>query len=195
MGTVLGTAIGASRLADRSLTGIVNFISTVPAALVPLAALLFGPTLLAGILVVGVVASLPTLLSAATAMRSVPAVRLEMSRSIGLTPLQRLNKVVAPSLLPGVLLGVRVAASLAIVITLLVDVFGTGSGIGRLLVVSQQHFDAAAAWGLLLIVGVFGYLSSVALSYLTVAVVRRQRPVSGQLATALRLGDVVEPVQ
>jgi ABC-type nitrate/sulfonate/bicarbonate transport system permease component len=167
VGTVLGTAIGASSLMDQALTVTVDFLATVPAAaLVPLAALLLGPTLTAGVLVVGVVASLPITLNAATAMRSIPAVRLEMSRSIGLSPLQRWSKVVAPSLVPGVLLGVRVAAPLAIIVTLLVDVFGTGTGIGRLLVVSQQQFDAAAAWGLLLIVGGFGYLSSAALSYL-----------------------------
>jgi ABC-type nitrate/sulfonate/bicarbonate transport system permease component len=166
IGTVLGTTIGASRMADRSLTGTLDFIATIPvAALVPLATLVFGPTHLAGVLVVGLVASLPITLSAATAMRSVPTVRLEMSLSIGLSPLQRWAKIVTPSLLPGALLGVRVAASVAIVVTLLVDVFGTGTGVGRLLVLSQQHFDAAAAWGLLLIVGSFGYLSSVVLTY------------------------------
>lgn len=166
VGTALGTTIGASRTADRSLTGTLDFIAAIPAAaLVPLAALVFGPTHTAGVLVVGLVASLPITLSAATAMRSVPTVRLEMSRSIGLSPLQRWTKVVAPSLLPGVLLGVRVAASVAIIVTLLVDVFGTGTGVGRLLVLSQQHFDAAAAWGLLLIVGGFGYLSSVVLNH------------------------------
>jgi ABC-type nitrate/sulfonate/bicarbonate transport system permease component len=180
VGTVLGTAIGASRLADRALTGTIDFVATVPAAaLVPLAALLLGPTQRAGVLVVGLVASLPITLSAAEAIRSIPAVRLEMSRTIGLSPLQRWSKVVAPSLAPGVLLGVRVAASLAVIVTLLVDVFGTGTGIGRLLVISQQHFDAAAAWGLLLIVGGFGYLSSAVLSYL--------RSATGHVSTRRRL--------
>ncbi len=55
----------------------------------------------------------------------------------------------------------RVASALALIVTLLVDIFGTGAGIGRLLVQSQQTFDAAAAWGMLLIVGAFGYLASV----------------------------------
>jgi sulfonate transport system permease protein len=167
IGTLIGASIGASARIDRSLTGTVDFVATIPAAvLVPLATLLIGPTLLAGVLVVGLIASLPISLSTATAMRSIPVVRMEMARSIGLGPLHRWSEVITPSLTPGVLLGVRVAASVAIIVTLLVDVFGTGSGIGRLLVLSQQHFDGAAAWGLLLIVGGFGYLSSVALTRL-----------------------------
>ena len=76
-----------------------------------------------------------------------------MSRTIGLSRAQRWGKVIVPSLIPGMMLGVRVAASLAVIITLLVDIFGAGTGLGRLLVESQQRFDASAAWGLLLIVG------------------------------------------
>jgi len=64
------------------------------------------------------------------------------------------------------MLGVRVAASLAVIITLLVDIFGAGTGLGRLLIESQQRLDASAAWALLLIVGVFGYLMSLMLSRL-----------------------------
>jgi ABC-type nitrate/sulfonate/bicarbonate transport system permease component len=69
-----------------------------------------------------------------------------------------------------------------VIITLLVDIFGTGTGLGRLLVESQQRFDAAAAWGLLLIVGLFGYLMSMALSWL-----ERRIAVGGLRIEAARL--------
>jgi sulfonate transport system permease protein len=36
---------------------------------------------------------------------------------------------------------------------------------GRLLVESQQRFDASAAWGLLFIIGTFGYLTIVFLMW------------------------------
>jgi sulfonate transport system permease protein len=66
-----------------------------------------------------------------------------------------------PSLTPGVILGMRVASAMALIVTLLVDIFGVGAGLGRLLIESQQRFEAATAWGLLVIVGAFGYLTSV----------------------------------
>jgi sulfonate transport system permease protein len=99
-------------------------------------------------------------------MRGIPVVRLEMSRTMGLSPMQRWSKVVLPSATPGVMLGVRVAASMGIIITLLVDIFGASAGLGRLLVESQQRFESAAAWGLLLMIGGFGYLVSVGLARL-----------------------------
>jgi ABC-type nitrate/sulfonate/bicarbonate transport system permease component len=167
IGGVVGVSIGRSPVADRFLTPTIDFIAAIPgAALVPVTVLLLGHSPLTGIAVVALIVSWPILLNTATAMRSIPLVRLEMSRTMGLSPLHRWTKVILPSLLPGVMLGMRVASSLAIIITLLVDILGSGVGIGRLLVESQQHFDAAAAWGLLLIVGTFGYVMSLLLSLL-----------------------------
>ena len=167
IGVAAGIAIGYSPVVDRYLTPTIDFVAAIPgAALVPVAVLLLGQSPLSGIAVVALIVSWPILLNTATAMRSIPDVRLEMSRTMGLSPLHRWTKVILPSLSPGILLGVRVASSLAIIITLLVDILGSGMGIGRLLVESQQHFDAAAAWGLLLIVGTFGYVMSLQLSLL-----------------------------
>jgi sulfonate transport system permease protein len=167
IGGVVGTAIGSSRVIDRALTPTIDFMAAVPgAALVPAAVLLLGSGQRSGVVAVALIVSWPILLNTATAVRAIPAVRLEMSRTVGLSRAQRWGKVIVPSLIPGMMLGVRVAASLAVIITLLVDIFGAGTGLGRLLVESQQHLDASAAWGLLLIVGVFGYLMSLLLSWL-----------------------------
>jgi sulfonate transport system permease protein len=156
-----GVAIGASHRIDRALIPSVSFLAAIPgAAVVPVAALLLGPNQLSGVVVVALIVSWPILLASAMAMRTVPAVRIEMSRTLGLTPLRRWGKVILPSVTPGVMLGVRVASATALIVTLLVDIFGTGAGLGRLLVESQQRFESATAWGLLLMIGAFGYLTS-----------------------------------
>jgi sulfonate transport system permease protein len=165
IGSAFGVAIGASHRVDRALTPSIAFLAAVPAAaVVPVATLLLGPTQLSGVMVVGLIVAWPILLAAATAMRTVPIVRLEMSRTLGLTPLQRWGRVIVPSLAPGVMLGVRIASAMALIVTLLVDILGVGAGLGRLLVESQQRFEAASAWGLLLLIGSFGYLTSAALA-------------------------------
>ena len=160
--SLVGVAIGASHRIDRTLTPSIDFLAAVPgAAVVPVVVLLLGPNQLSGVVVVALIVSWPILLATAMSMRTVPAVRLEMSRTLGLTLLQRWGKVIVPSLTPGVILGVRVASAMALIVTLLVDIFGVGAGVGRLLVESQQRFEAATAWGLLAMVGTFGYLTSV----------------------------------
>jgi len=165
LGGTVGVLIGASRRVDRALSPTIDFLAAIPgAALVPMLVLLLGPNLLSGVAAVAVIVAWPILLSTATARRAVPPVRLEVSRTLGLAKVRQWHSVVLPSLTPDVLLGVRVASALALIVTLLTDIFGAGSGIGRLLVESQQRFDAAAAWGFLLIVGGFGYLTNLALS-------------------------------
>jgi len=167
IGSLVGVAIGASQLIDRALSPSIAFLAAVPgAALVPVAVLLLGPGQLSGVVVVTLIVSWPVLLAAATAMRTVPVVRLEMSYTLGLTPLHRWGKVILPSLTPGILLGVRVASAMALIVTLLVDIFGVGAGLGRLLVESQQRFETATAWGLLLLIGAFGYVTSAFLAWL-----------------------------
>ncbi len=166
-GGVAGVAIGASHRIDALLSPSIAFLVAVPgAAIVPVAALLLGTSQLSGVVIVAMITSWPVLLAAAAAMRTVPVVRLEMSHALGLTPLRRWSKVVLPSLAPGILLGVRVASAMALIVTLLVDIFGVGAGLGRLLIDSQQRFESATAWGLMMLIGAFGYLTSSVFAWL-----------------------------
>ena len=52
------------------------------------------------------------------------------------------------------------------VVALLIDIIGAGAGIGRLLVVRQQSFDAAAVWALLVIIGLAGLVANLLVSAL-----------------------------
>jgi len=130
---------------------------------VPLAILVLGTTRATSAAVVALAVVWPILLNSAAAARTLPLVRLETARTLGLTRVQHWHSVVLPSVVPGVLLGVRVSTSMTLVVTLLVDILGTGDGVGRLLVECQQSFDTAGAWGLVVIIGTLGYLSSVVL--------------------------------
>lgn len=164
-GALAGAAIGSSRRLDRALTPTLDFVATVPgAAFVPVTVLLLGTGRLTSALNVAFAVVWPVLLTTVAATRAIPAVRLDTARTLGLSRTQRWWKFVLPSLAPAIALGTRVASSIAMIVALLVDIFGTGHGIGRLLVERQQNLDAAAVWGLLLLVGTFGYLTATVLA-------------------------------
>lgn len=57
-----------------------------------------------------------------------------------------------------VLLGVRVSAPLALIITILVEIVTRINGLGALLGAAQSNFMSARVYGLLMIAGVLGYL-------------------------------------
>lgn len=156
-GTLLGWAIGASRTVERLLGPMLDFFRALPSpALVPVATVLFGVTIGMSTIVMVVAIVWPVLLSTISARHTVPTVRLDMGRVLGLSRLEQMRKVVLPSLLPAVMTGTRVAVSQGLIVALLIDIIGSGEGIGRLLVVRQQSFDAASVWALLVIIGIFG---------------------------------------
>ncbi|MGC0366551.1 sulfonate transport system permease protein [Rhodococcus sp. 27YEA15] len=158
-GVLLGVLIGGSAKADRALGPLLELIRVIPPpALVPVIAVLLGPSTSSGVTIVTLAIVWPILLSTATSLRQVPAVRREAAVSMGLSRTDTFFKVVAPSLIPGVLVGIRVAISVSLVVTLLADILGVGQGLGALISERQQSLDAPAVWGLLLLIGIFGFV-------------------------------------
>jgi ABC-type nitrate/sulfonate/bicarbonate transport system permease component len=59
------------------------------------------------------------------------------------------------------LLGVKLSVSVAFVVALFIEILGVTKGLGSLLSDRQQRFDAAGTWGILLLIGICGYLLNV----------------------------------
>lgn len=159
LGTLLGYAIGAVARVDRALSPVLDFLRTLPApAVVPVAALLLGPTLRASVAIVVFAIVWPIMLNVVASTRAIPRTRLDAARTLGLSNGERLLRVVLPSLVPGIILGARIAISVSLVVTLLVDMIGHGAGVGRLLLERQTRFDTQAVWGLLALIGLAGFV-------------------------------------
>lgn len=159
LGTSLGILVGSNRLADRALGPGLEFLRALPAAsLVPVAALLLGYTMQMKLAIVVLPATWPILLTCRAARRSMSSVLLDVPRTLGLSRRERLTKVVLPAMTRAVLLGVRVAAPLALIITLLVEIVTRVNGLGALLGAAQSNFMSAQVYGLLVIAGALGFL-------------------------------------
>lgn len=157
VGFCLGTFIGSSRLADRALGPSLEFLRTLPAsALVPLATLILGYTGQMKMAVVVLPTIWPILLTVRAARRSLSPCLLDVPRTLGLSNRERILKILLPALWPAVLLGLRLAAPLALIITLLVEIVTRINGVGALLGNAQANFDSAQVFGLLAVAGVLG---------------------------------------
>ncbi|MHA6669370.1 ABC transporter permease [Homoserinimonas sp. A447] len=162
IGVAMGILIGLIPLLDRALTPFMDFFRAVPPpAIVPALGLLLGPDLPSSVTIVVLAIIWPILLNTVTGIRSIPPVRLDMARSLGLSRAEQLFKVVVPSLGPSVMVGLRISVSMSLIVTLVTDIIGTGQGLGRLLIDQQQFFESSAVWGLLVMIGLFGYLINV----------------------------------
>ncbi len=176
LGTLLGLVVGASRKVDRALGPSLEFARAMPpAAVVPIAALLIGYDTTMKVAVVTFAAVWSVLLNTRTGVRSLDPVLLDMSRSLRLSPIERTRKCVLPALLPSIFLGVRVAAPVALVITLLVEIVTRVDGVGALIANAQRSYLAGQVFGLILVAGLFSFLVNGLVSVLQ-AYAFRNRP-------------------
>lgn len=158
-GTATGLLVGAVALADRALGPTLEFMRAMPpAALIPIATLLIGYNGQMKVAIAALAATWPILLNTRAAVRSLDPVLVEAARSLQLTPRQRLAKVTFPALVPGMFLGVRVGAPIALVVTLLVEFLTQVDGVGGLIATAQRSYLSAQVWGLILLTGVFTLL-------------------------------------
>lgn len=159
LGAAIGALIGGVRTADRATGPIVQFFMSIPSpTLVPVALLVIGLSRGMQISVIVFAAIWPIILNTAAAMRAVPAVRLETARVLDLSRASRLFKVVLPSVAPGALLGILISAPIIIVVTLLVEMLSSADGVGFLLLTSQRSFQSSEVFGLLVLIGLLGYV-------------------------------------
>jgi ABC-type nitrate/sulfonate/bicarbonate transport system permease component len=105
----------------------------------------------------------PILLNTAAARAALPQLRLDIAHSLHLSWASRMRKIVLPSLVPEILVGIRVAAPICFIITLLVDFLIATGGLGMLLVQFQGAFDAPSAFALVAVIGALGCLLNVAI--------------------------------
>jgi ABC-type nitrate/sulfonate/bicarbonate transport system permease component len=164
-GVVLGLLIGSSRTTERALGPLFDFIRGLPVpVLVPVTILLLGVGFSTNVTIVAFAVVWPVLLNTIKARRSIPQVRIDSARILNLGGAATLAKVVLPSIFSSAMVGLRISASLGVITTLVVEMLAGGGGVGFLLLERQARFDAAGMWGLLALVGVFGFLLNAALT-------------------------------
>jgi ABC-type nitrate/sulfonate/bicarbonate transport system permease component len=163
LGVGTGVIIGFVPRLERTLTPLIDFFRTLPPpVLVPVLTLLLGITLKASVAIVVLSVVWPILLNTVGAVHEMPTTRREISAVLALGRAETFLKITLPSLLPGIVVGLRTALSIGLVVTLLTDMLGSADGIGRLLVIQQQLFQPSAVWALLFLIGALGYLLNLA---------------------------------
>lgn len=157
LGAVIGMLLGSSRFAARALGPLLEAMRVLPPpAIVPVAVLLIGTSSTTTTIVVVFAAIWPVLMNTMASTRGITAVRLDVARTFDLSAAQRLRKIVIPSVVPGAALGMRVAAPICLVVTLVAEMLTSSGGVGQLLLERQRVYDAASVFGLLVVVGIAG---------------------------------------
>lgn len=159
LGIVIGAIVGRSALADRTVGPFLEYCRVMPAAaVVPLVVLFAGYTEKMKVIVVVFAAIWPILLQVRSGARSLDPILLDTAKAMHLGRLGTIRKILLPSLVPSILLGVRVATPTVLIIVILVEIITRIKGLGGLIEDSQQNFNSAAVFGLLAVTGILALL-------------------------------------
>jgi ABC-type nitrate/sulfonate/bicarbonate transport system permease component len=177
LGGALGLLIGISARFARATGPLLEFLRAIPPpAIVPVAILFMGYDERMKLTVVVLAAIWPILLNTASAAERVHPLLLDVAGTFRLSAAERIWRIVLPSVVPAILLGIRVALPLAIVVTLLVEILTSIQGIGALMIAAQRNFQSPQVYGLLVVIGLFGFLVNDIFAIVEALLLRRWPP-------------------
>jgi NitT/TauT family transport system permease protein len=162
----LGVLLGSIRWLRLSLSPIVEFLRPLPAvALIPLVILLLGSGAQTKIALAAFASLWPVLFNTIYALGEIDRQLLETVRALRTPPLRRLFTVLLPSIAPFTLTGVRLSASISLVVLVSTEYLSGGTiGIGQFVYLwgtSAGRMDVVLA--AVVFIGLVGYLVNLAL--------------------------------
>lgn len=157
IGLPVGLAMGHWRIADEGLGLTVDALRPIPAvALVPVAVVVLGLGLRMQVALIVFAAVWPIVFNARYGARNVDSVMIDAARLSGLSRWATLRRVILPASLPSVMTGVRLAAGVAIVLTVVTEIVASGTGIGNYVTSREQVGDAEHALAGVLLAALLG---------------------------------------
>ncbi|SDC46915.1 NitT/TauT family transport system permease protein [Streptomyces prasinopilosus] len=147
VGVPVGLLIGADERVRRSTQLLLDFGRTVPAiALLPLLLLLFGATRDLGLVLILVSAVWPVVIQTSYAVGEISPQLRRVGRAYHLTRWHLLRHLIAPSMFPFVFVGLRIAATLSLLMAISSEFLGGSDGLGYVLLQAMQINDTGRAF-------------------------------------------------
>jgi ABC-type nitrate/sulfonate/bicarbonate transport system permease component len=156
---VVGVLMGAIPVVYDALRVLVEFLRPVPSvAMIPLAILFLGLGGPMRVAVITYASFWPLLVSTLYGVRAVDPVALDTARNFGISPARTLWAVTLPAALANIATGLRVSASIALVVTVTTELVAGNSGIGFYVSQMEQANRLAPMYAGILLTGLIGYL-------------------------------------
>jgi len=153
----IGLAIGSLRVLDRATQLLIELVRPIPTvALLPLLILLYGTGLQLALVLVVLAAFWPLLIQTIYGVRDVDPVTLDTGRSYGLGGVRQYWHIVIPSSLPYVATGMRLAATIALVVAIAASLIAGGSGLGAAISNAAGSGASDLMYARILVAGLLG---------------------------------------
>jgi NitT/TauT family transport system permease protein len=161
IGVPAGLLLGSVPAIEAVLTLVIEFLRPIPSVvLVPTILLIAEDPMRTQVVAIVFAAVWPVLINTVSGVRSVDPVAVATLRSFGFGPLSVAARVALPSAAPFIATGIRIAASLAFIVAVAVELVSTGvPGLGSYASVTESGTtDLAPLLALAVWSGIFGLI-------------------------------------
>jgi NitT/TauT family transport system permease protein len=158
VGLAFGIALGIFRVFDRLMEVTIEAIRPIPSiALLPIALIALGFGYRMEIVIVAFACVWPILILSRAAIGGIEPRLIEVSRALRLSPADRVRKIIIPAALPRIFLAFRLAAGIALIVAVTVEIAINPIGLGAAIMTAQQALRPDLMLAYLLWIGVIGY--------------------------------------
>jgi ABC-type nitrate/sulfonate/bicarbonate transport system permease component len=158
LGLVIGILLGLVRTLDRLMEFSIEAFRPIPAvALIPIVLLIFGFGFRMEIAIVAFAAFWPILILTRAAVAGVEPRLLQVARALGFGVAARVWKIVLPAALPRIFVAFRLAAGIALIVAVTVEIAANPLGLGYGMMLAQQTLRPELMLALLVWLGIVGW--------------------------------------
>jgi len=160
IGLPTGLFLGSAEKIYRSFESVIDFFRSIPAtALFPLFLLIFGISDTSKIAVAVFTSSLIIIFNTAYGVMHSSKSRILAAKIMGASRMQIFRNILLWESLPQTFVGLRSAASLALVVIIVTEMFiGTSVGLGRMIIDAQITYEIQTMYAVIILTGSVGYI-------------------------------------
>lgn len=157
LGVAIGVVIGSVPVLRAATASTIEFLRPIPSvALIPLVVVLQGPTVAATLILVVYAAFWQVLLQMLAGVADIDPVAADTARSYHLGRWPRIRYLVWPTALPYAMTGVRLAATVALVLTITGELVMGSPGLGQEIANARSSGAVPMMYALIVVTGLFG---------------------------------------
>jgi ABC-type nitrate/sulfonate/bicarbonate transport system permease component len=158
---LIGTLIGSSGFAYRSAIGVIEFFKAIPViAILPIGLVLWGATLKMKFALVAFAVFWPLVIQVCYGVRALDPVVRDTTTVLRLRGPRKFATVTLPSAAPFIATGLRVAVAVALIVDVIAELIGGGTGIGMRILLAENAGPSAYAvmYAYIVVAGLLGVL-------------------------------------
>ncbi|WP_197373299.1 ABC transporter permease [Mycolicibacterium baixiangningiae] len=159
---ITGVLISQFRVVQGLVLPAVTLLAPIsPIAWLPVSIFLFGIGNAPAVFMVFIGVYFVMTLATISLINDVPATYVNVARTMGATRRQILGQVLLPSILPGLMQSLRLNLFAAWMVVLLAEAVGVGTGLGQVVMLARNTFNASLVFFAMTVIGLSGYLLDV----------------------------------